>query len=122
MSFIGNVLLIVGGFVIAETIVRTFLSLAEGVLHWFILPAMGLLMVIMANNLLQNNPEEFGKLREWMGSIYLILMVVFIVLLKKSLIPSSLFLWMALGFPVLYFSILFFIWIKKKSKSSTHTI
>jgi hypothetical protein len=109
MTFIGQLLLVVGGFVLAETIVKNFLEVARDVLPWYILPCMAVLMLIMANNLLQNTPTEFGG---WAGSIYLILSIILIVLLKKEKIASTFFLFLTLGAPILYLVVHFL--LKKK--------
>ncbi|KHO54469.1 MAG: hypothetical protein QT10_C0016G0013 [archaeon GW2011_AR19] len=97
-NLLSELLLIIGGFILAETIIRWFLSFSEGVLSIWILPALSILLIITALDI-----KKHGTLSSKMGitsTLFLTISIVFIVLMKVEKISPISFLriifWMSI--------------------------
>ena len=98
-NLVAELLLIIGGFILAETIVRWFLSLSEGLLSFWILPALAVLLIITALGI-----KKYGILNYGTGltsAAFISLSVILVVLMKSDNISSICFLWAILGLSIL---------------------
>jgi len=111
-DFIAELFLIIGGFILAETVIRWFLSLSEGVLPSWILPALSILFIITALDI-----KKYGLLNIKAGivsTLFLGSSIVLIVLMKTNNISPILFLKVILGLVI--FSIILQLIIMLTSK------
>ena len=113
-NIFSELLLIIGGFILAETIIRWFLSLSEGVLPIWILPALSILLIITALDI-----KKYGTLNSKGGIVsclFLTISVVVIVLMEVGKITLILFLqimlWMSI-ITIIMQGIIFFIKFRK---------
>ena len=98
-NIFSELLLIIGGFIFAETIIRWFISLSEGVLPIWILPALSILFIITALDI-----EKYGVLNSNAGIVsvmFLSVSIIAIVLMNVGRISSILFLQIILWLSVI---------------------
>lgn len=107
--------IIIGGFILAETIINQFLSLSSGVLPWWILPSFSILLIITALNIKQGMSLIEGGI---LSVIFLGGSIILIVLKKNTLISPISFLWyiFILSVITLIIQIIFFIYKIKRKK------
>ncbi|VVB79519.1 Uncharacterised protein [uncultured archaeon] len=114
---IGELLIIIGGFILAETIIRTFLDLASETIEPWVLPLFSIAIIINGVELKNGVAQNFGS---WISWIFLAISIILIVLEKSGLIGVVTFAWVILILSVLSL-ICWFIWLissKKKDKKS----
>lgn len=92
-EILGEILLIVGGFILAETIVKQFLTLSQGALQWWILPLLSLGFIFGAIGLKKGENKIGSGL---LNLLFLSLVVIFLVLVKKDILSGVLFVWLTL--------------------------
>ncbi len=117
-NIIAELFLIIGGFILAETIIRWFLSLSEGVLPSWILPSLSILLIITALDI-----KKYGifNSKAWvMSAIFLSLSIILIVLMKTNNISQILFLQIILGLSILAIVIHLIIFFTSKRKQNGH--
>jgi len=88
-DLMGELFLIIGGFILAQTIINQFLSLSSEVLQWWVLPMFSILLIIAAIEL--KNHDSFIKA----GILSILLLggsILFIVLFKNNKISITFFL------------------------------
>jgi len=107
-DLLGELFLIIGGFILAETIINQFLSLSFDVLPWWILPLFSLLLIITALDFKDYN-ESFIK--AGLSALFLGGSIILIVLVKNSIITNKIFLW---GISVLVVISLVMLYIKNR--------
>lgn len=109
-----ELILIVGGFILAETVVRTFLNMSQGVLAPWVLPAYAISLIFGAVELKNG---EIKRVSQILYNIFIGLSIVLIVLVKTNKISNELFLWIILIASVVSFlSWIIEIWYLKKKK------
>jgi len=109
-----ELILIVGGFILAETLIRNFLELSKGVLAPWVLPLFGISLIFGAVELKNG---ESKRISEWIYTIFIGLTIVFIVLVRTNCISSVTFLWIVFISSIISFlSWLIEIWYLKKRK------
>ncbi|MBI2047096.1 hypothetical protein HYT26_02965 [Candidatus Pacearchaeota archaeon] len=90
-DLLGELFLVIGGFILAETIINQFLSLSFGVLPIWVLPLFSILLIIAALDF-KNHQKSFIK-----AGIFSVLIIggsiILIVLVKNNMITSIFFLW-----------------------------
>ncbi len=103
-KLLGEIFLIIGSFILAETIVRFFLNLATEVkIALWVLPAVAVLLIIDGFQLKNEIKEKY--ISSWIFDIFIILELVLIVLLKAKYLQTELFLWITLiGSIILFLS------------------
>lgn len=89
-EYFGELLLIVGGFILAETIIQQFLDMSKGNLTWWILPLIALVIISWAIELKKGGGFSIFELIYWM---WLIVSIILIVLVKNGVISNINFLW-----------------------------
>lgn len=88
-ELMGELFLIIGGFILAETIINKFIELSSNVIPIWILPSLSLLLIITALDL-KNNKSLFKA--GILPSLFLGGSIVLIVLMKKGIISNIAFL------------------------------
>lgn len=83
-----DLLLIVGSFIFAETIVRAFIDLADGKIAAWVLPAFAIAIIISANEL-KNRIK--GSFYSFLYNLYLGIAIFLIVLVKNEMITNLTF-------------------------------
>jgi len=87
----GELLLIIGGFILAETTIRTFLNLAtEAKIAPWVLPAFAFAIIIGGVELKNGIVESFGSYIYW---FFIAISILLIVLVKSNKILDATFLW-----------------------------
>jgi len=81
-KIVGEALLIVGGFALADTLIRKFLELSEGILPWGILPLLAFLVVMTGVNLKENKETPRGVV----SVVFLIVSIILIVFSAQQII------------------------------------
>lgn len=89
-NIIAELFLIIGGFILAETIIRWFLSLSEGVLPSWILPSLSILLIITALDIKKYGVSDSRT--GLMSAVFLGISIILIVLMKTGNISSIFFL------------------------------
>ena len=90
-DLLGELFLIIGGFILAETIVKQFLSLSANTLPWYVLPLFSVLLIIVALNF-KNHKWDFVSI-SLLSALYLGSSIILIVLRKNYFISFLFFLW-----------------------------
>jgi len=109
-----ELILIIGGFILAETLIRTFLELAKGALEPWVLPVFAISLIFGAIELKNGEPKRFSA---WVYTIFIGLAIVLIVLVKTGKISGMTFVWTILISSIISFcSWLIEIWYLKKKK------
>jgi len=107
-----ELLLIIGGFILAETLIRNFLELSEGILAPWVLPVFAISLIFGAVELRNGDSKRYS---EWIYTIFLGLTIILIVLVKTGNISNITFLWVVfIASIVSFFSWLIEIWYLKK--------
>jgi len=116
-KLLGEVLLIVGGFILGETIVRFFLNLAtEAKIELWILPTIAILLIIDGFQLKNGIKEKLISF--WIFDTFIVLELILIVLLKNNYLSAIPFLWITLaGSIVTTLSWIVEAWFKKSHKN-----
>lgn len=83
--------LIIGGFILAETILQQFLSLSSNTLEWWVLPLFSILLITTALSFRDRNISlvQSGLL----STFFFGASIVLIVFVKKNIISNISFLW-----------------------------
>jgi hypothetical protein len=89
----GELLVIVGGFILAETIIRTFLNLANGKIEPWVLPVFAIAIIIGGVELKNGIVKSFGA---WIYDGFIALSIILIVLVKSNNITNITFVWLIL--------------------------
>ena len=97
-----ELLLIVGGFLLAETIVRYFLTLSEGIFPLWVLALVGILIIFESISL-----KKEGWTFSILYTIYLLIYIILVVLIKREMITSINF----VNFVLITFVIILFTFI-----------
>ena len=98
-SVLAELFLIIGGFILAETLVRWFLSLSEGLLPYGVLPALSLLLIMTAVDI-----KKYGFSKSGTGItsvLFLSVTIVLIAFLKIGQLSAIHFLWAILVISIL---------------------
>jgi hypothetical protein len=80
-EYLGELFLIIGGFILAETIIKQFLEMANGNIDWWVLPLMALALISGGLKLRKNENESIYTYIYW-G--WLILSIILVVLVKNQ--------------------------------------
>lgn len=99
-NLISELLLIVGSFILAETIVRKYLEITSGVTAWWVLPLLAISIISMAVEIKNKKKNNF---LDYYIFIMFILLIFFIGLYKKDIITGILYLWVTGITILLYF-------------------
>ena len=81
-NIFGELLLVIGGFTFAYTIVKKFLEISSNTLSWWVLPLLSVLIIISGVNLKENKENK----RSFFSLLFLIISVILIVLSANDLI------------------------------------
>ena len=111
----GELLLIVGGFILAETIIKHFLDLAEGVLATWVLPLMAIATIFAAVELKNNASTK--SFAEWVYWIFIALMLIMYVLLQREMVSNMAFLRVAFWGSIITIGSWLIKWIFLKKKN-----
>lgn len=109
-NLVGELFLIVGGFILAETIIRYFLTLSSNALPLWVLPAFAVLLIVVSKDI-TNYKISLRKIGI-LSVFFLGISIVLVVLMKNSIITNITFLWGILILSVLtilFQGIMFFI-------------
>jgi hypothetical protein len=110
-----ELILIVGGFILAETLIRNFLELSKGILAPWVLPVFAISLIFGAVELKNGESKRFS---EWIYTIFIGFAILLIVLVKTGKIEGMTFVWLILISSVVSFcSWIFEIWYLKKKKN-----
>lgn len=110
-----ELLLIIGGFILAETVIRWFLSLSSGVLPKWILPSLSLLLIMTALDIRKTGVSK--SVAGIVSVLFLTISIILIVLMGNSIITAIHFLWIILVLSIisiLAHVIIFFISRRKR--------
>ena len=114
-----ELLLIIGGFILAETVIRWFLSLSESVLPKWILPALSILLIMTALDIKKTGvPKSVAGI---ISILFLTISIILIVLMGNSIISAINFLWTILVLSIisiLAHIVIFFISRRKKENGN----
>ncbi len=115
-DLLGELFLIIGGFILAETIINQFLSLSQGTLPWWVLPLFAILLIITALDF-RNNHGSFFK-SGLLSVLFLGGSIVLIVLMKNNLVTNIVFLWsiFILSIVIILIHLILFLFKRKKNK------
>jgi hypothetical protein len=89
-GYLGELFLIIGGFILAETIIKNFLDMADGKLPYNVLPMLAL--IIIAGGIILKNKDKIIW-STWVYWIGLIILVILIVLFQNGKITPSFMTW-----------------------------
>lgn len=107
-KFFGELFVIIGGFIIANTIIRQFIELSDTIVPWWVLPAISFLIIMEGVNLKSNkaNPSDIIFL------IFLVTNITFLVLSANKILNV----WLFIGSGILLgiWAIISWIFIRKK--------
>ena len=98
-NVIAELFLIIGGFILAETIIRWFLSLSDGMLPSWILPTLSILLIVTALDI-----KKYGILNSKAGlisAVFLGVSIILIVLMKRGYISPTIFLQSIFGWAMI---------------------
>lgn len=109
-NIISELLLISGGFILAETVIRWFLSLSEGTMPSWILPTLSILFIITALEINKNGLLNSGII----GAIFLTISVILIVFMKAGFIIPVNFLWSILILSIMTIIVQFILFLYRK--------
>jgi len=86
---IGELFLIIGGFIIAETIVRKFLELANQNIKWWILPLLAIALVSAGVQFKKSAKQNIYVIISW---LWVFASVILVVLVRNNIINPEFFL------------------------------
>jgi hypothetical protein len=115
-DLLGELFFIVGGFILAETIITQFISLSTNVLPWWALPSFSLLLIMAA---LDFRNKRVGVFKAGIPTVlYLGISIVLIVLMKNNIITNMCFLWSIFILSLVTFVVylLFFLSANKRAR------
>jgi len=92
-EYFGELLLIIGGFILAETIIKQFLDMSQGNLSWWVLPLIALVMISGAIELKKGRKLSGYEIIYWS---WLIVSIILIVFVRTDILSSINFLWIML--------------------------
>ena len=95
-KIIGEIFLIIGGFILADTIVKKFLELSNNTIPWWVLPLMALLIIISGVNL----KEDKEHWRSFLSLLFISTSVILLVLSLNEIISILWFVWFGLIFGI----------------------
>jgi len=112
----GELFLIIGGFILAETIINQFLSLSQDKLPGWVLPLFAILLIITALDFRNNHGSFFRS--GLLSVLFLGGSIVLIVLMKNNLISNITFLWsiFVLSILIIVIHLILFLFKRKKNK------
>jgi hypothetical protein len=106
-DLISELFLIIGGFILAQTIINQFISLSSDVLSWWVLPLFSILLIIIALDF--RNQKNTNLISDIISILSIGGSILLIVLMKNDFITKIFFLFSIL---FLYFLCLIVILIK----------
>lgn len=110
-KFISDLIIIIGGFILTETIIRQFLELTTNIVAWWVLPALGLDLLMGGTNLKRGRKSGL-----WMAILFIIL-ILLIGLYKKTIITGDEYIYFTLAILIIFFiGFLISFFFKKKNK------
>jgi hypothetical protein len=111
-NLLSEMFLIVGGFILSDTILKIFVTLSSDLIPAWVLPATAFLLIITAVNL---KNTDLSYMEAGLPTlIFVIVSVVMVVLNKSNIISDICFIWFMLIF-IMSLNIIIFI-INKKNK------
>ncbi|MBI3623561.1 hypothetical protein HY212_05805 [Candidatus Pacearchaeota archaeon] len=84
--FISELILIVAGFIIAETISKKFLEVTNGLVSWWFLPLIAISFVGIAINIKHGFKQDIGS---YLPSVLFVLLILFLGLQNKGMINKD---------------------------------
>lgn len=85
----GEILIIIGGFILAETIVRNFIELSEGQFPLWLIPVVGIVLITGGMQLREKGKLPIFDTIYW---IWMILTLVLILFINRGLLLSEILL------------------------------
>ena len=104
----GELLIIVGGFILAETVIKSFLNLAAGKIEPWVLPAFAIAVIIGGVELKNGVVKSFGA---WVYDGFIAAAIILIVFVKSSIITNLTFAWWILTLSIISIVVWVIQWI-----------
>ncbi|MCR4327668.1 MAG: hypothetical protein NUV46_03750 [Nanoarchaeota archaeon] len=98
-DFISEVIIIISGFIIAETFVRKIIDGSDGLIDWWVLPLLAIMFLILAFEI--RNQEK----RNWfyyISYLFYPLLIYYVYLLHSKNITNIIYLVLTIGTIIIY--------------------
>ncbi|MBT3642777.1 hypothetical protein HN604_03890 [archaeon] len=112
-DFISEIIIIVAGFILAETFVKKVLEVSAGAVPWWVFTLLAIMFLVLAFEI--RNEEK----RSWFYYFHYILyplLITYIVLMRKEIIGNNYYIWLTLGTVGTYNLLGLISWICRKKK------
>jgi len=102
-AFFSELILILAGFMLAETLIRKYLEFTDGVTAWWVLPLIAISLIAMAIRIRNGERDKVSTYSFW-GMI--LLLILFVGLFNREIISGMEYIWLTLGIIFLHFLII----------------